>query len=118
MPLKTEIWLDAQLSPALAPFITEISAIFCVAVRDLGMRDSADIFIFNKAKQHNALVIIITKDSDFVDLIIRLNSPPKIILLTCGNTSNFYLKKIFSLHLKEALNMLEADENMIIEISD
>ncbi|MDF5718318.1 MAG: DUF5615 family PIN-like protein [Rhizonema sp. NSF051] len=30
---------------------------------------------------------MITKDSDFVDLVDRLGTPPQIIWLTCGDTS-------------------------------
>ena len=118
MPPKTEIWLDAQMSPSLTGFITKLSEINCIAVRDLDLRDSDDIEIFSKAKKHPSSIIIMTKDTDFVDLIIRLGSPPKIILLTCGNTSNAMLKEIFSFRLKEAIRLLSSAENDIVEISD
>ena len=118
MPRETEIWLDAQLSPSLSSFISSLSATPCTALRDLGLRNSNDIDIFNKAKSHSTFVIIITKDADFVDLLIRFGSPPKIIFLTCGNTSNAMMKEIFSLRLKEALGLLNNSENDIVEISD
>jgi predicted nuclease of predicted toxin-antitoxin system len=82
------------------------------------LRNADDIEIFTKAKQHESSIIIITKDADFVDLIIRLGSPPKVILLTCGNTSNAMLKEIFSFQLKEAITMLGSAENDIVEIAD
>jgi len=46
--------------------------------------------IFNEAKK--ADTIVITKYIDFSILQERLGSPPKIIWLTCGNTSNKRLK--------------------------
>ncbi len=118
MPPKLEIWLDAQMSPALTDFISRLSGVSCFAIRDLNLRDADDIQIFSKAKQHDFSVIIITKDADFVDLIIRLGSPPKIILLTCGNTSNALLREIFSYRLKDALTLLNSAENDIVEIAD
>ncbi|MBI4929568.1 MAG: DUF5615 family PIN-like protein [Bacteroidetes bacterium] len=118
MPPETEIWLDAQLSPALCSFISKQSGNHCFAVRELGLLNEDDVVIFNKAKKHSSSIIIITKDSDFVDLLIRFGSPPKIIFLTCGNTSNAMMKEILSFRLKEALNLLSSAENEIVEIAD
>jgi predicted nuclease of predicted toxin-antitoxin system len=39
---------------------------------------------------------VMTKDSDFVDLVERLGSPPQVIWLTYGNTSNARLRHILS----------------------
>jgi predicted nuclease of predicted toxin-antitoxin system len=36
------VWLDAQLSPAIAPWISVQFSVAAVAVRDLGLRDSTD----------------------------------------------------------------------------
>lgn len=118
MQPDSELWLDAQLSPALVSFIAQLSGISCVAVRDLGLRDANDVDIFNQGKNHLSSVIIITKDADFLDLLIRYGSPPKIIFLTCGNTSNVVLKEIFSLRLIEALDLLKNADNDLVEISD
>lgn len=66
---------------------------------------SNDETIFLEAKQQNAIVI--TKDDDFVKLLKQLGSPPKIIWLTCGNSSKQRLKEIFEQHLLDALKLLE-----------
>lgn len=108
------IWLDAQLAPSLAKWITKQFDIPCKALRELNLLTAEDVQIFEKAKKENA--IIITKDSDFVDLITRLKAPPKIILLTCGNTSNKKLKEIFKNKLPVALTLLET--NPLVEISE
>ncbi len=108
------IWIDAQLSPSIAAWITENFEIEALALRDLGLRDSEDEEIFEAAKNENAVVM--TKDSDFVSLLDRLGSPPKIIWLTCGNTSNSNLKRILNSTLQDASNLLEEGE-IIVEIS-
>ena len=86
------IWVDAQLSPAIAVWITNTLGLEAIALRDLGLRDAEDPEIFEAAKAQKAIVM--TKDSDFVDLVERLGPPPQIIWLTCGNTSNLRLREI------------------------
>ena len=69
------IWVDAQMSPAIATWISSNYAVSAVAIRDLGLRDAED-----KA-------VVMTKDSDTVLLLDRLAPPPQAIWITCGNTS-------------------------------
>ena len=57
-----------------------------------------------------------TKDSDFVDLVCRLGTPPQIIWLTCGNVTNRYLRQILIVTLPDALERLRQGE-IIVEIS-
>lgn len=64
----------------------------------------------------SADVIVMTKDADFPQLLEQFGTPPKIIWLTCGNTSNKNLKVILSTTLKSALDLLEAGESLV-EIS-
>lgn len=108
------IWLDAQLSPALAPWIQATFGIEARALRDLGLRNSTDREIFRAAQLANAIVM--TKDSDFVTLHSQLGAPPQIIWLTCGNTSTRYLRELLSRALPAALVLLEAGEKLV-EIS-
>ncbi|MDB9541630.1 DUF5615 family PIN-like protein [Microcystis aeruginosa CS-1036] len=108
------IWVDAHLSPAIATWISTTLEIEAVALRDLGLRDAEDTEIFQVAKAQRA--ILMTKDSDFVDLVERLGSPPQIIWLTCGNTSNARLREILSETLPRALELLDAGETLV-EIS-
>lgn len=110
-----KLWLDAQLSPEMASWIEKHFAIETVPVRNVGLRDASDAQIFEAAKQ--AGVVLITKDSDFSQLIQHLGSPPKVIWLRCGNTSNERLRQIFDKTLRSAVELLEAGEDLI-EISD
>ena len=49
------IWIDAQISPAIAPWISDIFGFSAIAIRDLGLRDAKDLEIFNAARQANAV---------------------------------------------------------------
>jgi predicted nuclease of predicted toxin-antitoxin system len=108
------IWIDAQMSPAIAAWVSSNFAVSAVAVRDLGLRDAEDKEIFQAARRENAVVM--TKDSDFVLLLDRLGAPPQVIWVTCGNTSNARLKEILTNTLPKALELLKSGEKLV-EIS-
>ncbi|WP_390889280.1 DUF5615 family PIN-like protein [Leptodesmis sichuanensis] len=57
-----------------------------------------------------------TKDSDFIDLVCRLGSPPQILWLTCGNVTNRNLGQLLVATLPEAVKRLQQGE-IIVEIS-
>ena len=106
------LWIDAQLSPALAKWISENFAnIEATAVRELGLRDAEDRVIYFAARNANATVM--TKDSDFLELQKRLGAPPKIIWITCGNTSNARLREILVTSLQQAIEILESAETLV-----
>jgi predicted nuclease of predicted toxin-antitoxin system len=108
------VWPDAQLSPAIAPWISVQFSVAAVAVRDLGLRDSTDREIFLKARQ--AAAIVMTKDSDLVRLQQELGPPPQLIWLTFGNTSNTHLSQILTRSLGKSLEFIQAGESLV-EIS-
>lgn len=105
------IWVDAQLSPRTARWITENFPTQAVPFRELGLRDATDNDIFVAAR--DAAVVVLTKDSDFVRLLEQHGSPPKVTWLTCGNTSEPALQKILSQHLATALALLDGDEDLV-----
>jgi predicted nuclease of predicted toxin-antitoxin system len=71
------LWIDAQLSPALAPWRFSTFDISAFALRDLGLRDATDRQIFLAARRDGATVM--TKDADFVRLLEDLGPPPQVI---------------------------------------
>jgi predicted nuclease of predicted toxin-antitoxin system len=78
------LWLDAQLSPALANWITEqFTQIQAVPVRELGLRNADDREIFVQARSAGAVVM--TKDRDFLHLLFEQGPPPQVIRLRVGN---------------------------------
>ena len=105
------IWVDAQMSPAIAAWISSNFSVNAIAIRDLGLRDAEDKEIFEAARRENAIVM--TKDNDFVLLLDRLGAPPQVIWMTCGNTSNVRLKEILTSPLPKALELLTSGEELV-----
>lgn len=110
-----KIWIDAQLPPTLSNWLAVTFGLEATALRDLELRDAQDIKIFEAARAENA--VIMTKDSDFIDLVCRLGAPPQILWLTCGNVTNRNLRQLLTATLPDALERLNQGE-AIIEISN
>jgi predicted nuclease of predicted toxin-antitoxin system len=109
------IWVDAQLSPALAPWLTREFGVQAVSVRQLGLVGAKDRAIFNAAREAN--VVVMTKDADFPLLLQRFGPPPAVIWVRCGNTSNAYLKRLLREAFRTAMDMIDAGEPLV-EIVD
>jgi predicted nuclease of predicted toxin-antitoxin system len=109
------LWIDAQLSPALARWMSDTFGVTAHAVRDLGLRDAKDLPIFHAAREAGA--VIMSKDSDFLLLLERIGAPPQILWVTCGNTSNARLRDVLRKSFPEAKARLEQGEPLV-EISD
>lgn len=109
------LWLDAQLSPDLAAWLSSEFDVAAVAVRDLGLRDAEDLEIFEAARKIGAAIM--SKDRDFVDLVMQHGPPPKIIWITCGNTSNERMREVLQHSFPHALDLLRHGEPLV-EISD
>jgi predicted nuclease of predicted toxin-antitoxin system len=109
------VWVDAQLSPALAPWMAEEFGVDTYSVKYLGLRDSTDAEIFAAARA--AAVVVLTKDSDFVRLLHEHGPPPQILWITLGNTSNSRMKEVLRRTLPAALAHLRRGEPLV-EISE
>jgi len=105
------LWIDAQLSPQLAPWLTTTFSIPAQSVASLGLRDASDFEIFQAARQ--ATATIMSKDQDFVDLVTMHGAPPKIIWVTCGNTSNTYLCNLLKGAFPTLMTLLESGEPLV-----
>ncbi len=109
------IWVDAQLSPALAPWLNDQFGVDAFSARYLNLVTANDPQIFRAAREAN--VVVLTKDSDFVLLQERFGAPPSIMWVRCGNTSNAYLKGVLQRTFNDARRLLEAGE-VLVEITD
>ncbi|MEO7271671.1 MAG: DUF5615 family PIN-like protein [Vicinamibacterales bacterium] len=58
-----------------------------------------------------------TKDADFAALVNQFGSPPQIVLVTCGNTSNAHLRQVLGTAWPTVLLMLERGEPLV-EVGD
>ena len=109
-----KIWINAQLPPAIANWISENFNVEAVAIRELNLREATDLEIFTAAR--NVSAIVMTKDSDFVELVNTRGTPPQVIWLTCGNTTNARLREILAQALPSAIKLLKSGE-AVVEIS-
>jgi predicted nuclease of predicted toxin-antitoxin system len=106
-----KVWLDAQLPPQLCAWLSSEFGLDAVPVRSLGLRDSKDPAIFAAARA--AGVTIMSKDSDFADLVSKHGPPPQVIWLSCGNTTNRALQTFLGATLREGLSLLERGEPLV-----
>jgi len=110
-----KLWLDAQLSPSLSAWIASHFKVEVYSVRDLNLLKATDEDIFMAARTEKAIVV--SKDVDFVRLVEQRGSPPQLIWVTCGNSTNSNLRRIFSATLESALQILRAGDD-IVEIAE
>jgi predicted nuclease of predicted toxin-antitoxin system len=106
-------WVDAQLPPQLASWLAAEFRIEASSLRDLGLRDAADREIFEQARQPGT--VLISKDSDFVDLVSRFGAPPQLLWVTCGNVTNRRLQAVFGSAGQTAIELLKEGQ-AIVEI--
>jgi predicted nuclease of predicted toxin-antitoxin system len=60
-------------------------------------------------------VVLISKDSDFVDMVSRFGPPPQLLWVTCGNVTHRRLQTVFGSAGRAAINLL-AEGQAIVEI--
>jgi predicted nuclease of predicted toxin-antitoxin system len=112
---SSPIWVDAQLPPVLARWLRDLGENRSAHVADLGLLSAQDPEIFEKARQ--AAAVVVTKDSDFVQIQERRGPPPRLIWITCGNRSNRDLKDLIVRSWPRVKELLAAGEPLI-EIND
>jgi len=109
------IWVDAQLSPFIALHINNsFPGLKAVSLKSLGLNFANDQEIYDKAKAAN--VVVMSKDYDFVKLLRSNGPPPKLIWITCGNTSNAVMCNILNNTLETAISLLNGGE-ILVEIN-
>jgi predicted nuclease of predicted toxin-antitoxin system len=109
------IWVDAQPSPVIARWMTEHRSLDGCHVGNLNLLDASDSKIFEATRAVGATIM--TKDRDFLDLVQRHGSPPFIIWITCGNTSNAALIRTLRGAIWTACDLIKSGES-IVEIGD
>lgn len=77
-----KLLFDHNLSPRLVVMLSDVFMDSShVSLHGLGTADDATVWAFAQANGY----AIVTKDSDFPDLSVRLGFPPKIVWLRLGN---------------------------------
>jgi len=76
--------------------------------------EETDIKVWEFAKENN--YTIVTKDSDFNDLVILKGIPPKVIWLKVGNCRVVEIEKILKENEKAIKLFLDSENSAILEI--
>lgn len=110
------LWIDAHLSPSLAAWINRTyPAIQAKSLSSMNLQRADDRTIFEAARKANA--VIMSKDADFLKLVDQYGTPPQLLWITCGNTSNARMRAVLEKSLDKVAELLLSGEP-IIEISD
>ncbi len=119
MQPEFEIWLDNQLPPILAKWMTETFGWQVKSSFILQVKEASDWEIYRRAKSYPVMVILLSKDGDFPKIILQNGSPPKLIKLNIGNLPNRQLWDVLQPILHSAVKtLLNSEATTIIIESD
>jgi len=108
-----KLLLDENLSRRVVPFVLDDYP-ESTQIALLGMEKAYDQDIWEYAKQNG--FVIVTRDSDYLDLSALYGQPPKIIWLRSGNQSKAAVIRLL-LKSKDAIKQaLEHEDKACIEI--
>ena len=106
-----KFWLNANLAPKIAKWLCQEFKIDCVALVDLKEESLKDEEIFERAKGEKAVVI--TKDFDFVNLVVARGAPPQVLILSVGNCTNKDLIEILQKNFGSALKLIREGQAVV-----
>lgn len=109
-----KLLFDQNLSPKLAKYF-EASFNASQHLQDIGFDASEDHAVWEFAQKNG--FTIITKDSDFNNLVSYLGFPPKVIWLRRGNCSTKIIQKIIIENLDTIKAFINDTDNGILSIS-
>lgn len=102
--------VDAQLPPALARFL-EAQGHEAKAVRDVGLREAEDPKLWAFAE--TGAWIVVTKDEDFAERVLRSRTGPQVLWLRIGNSTNRLLFTWLLPLLPEAVQDLQSGHRLV-----
>lgn len=111
-----EIWLDAHLSPIIAKWMKDKTGWNIKSAFILNLYQLNDYQIYQKART-TGNIILVSKDSDLIDIILQNGSPPKLINIKVNNCDNRILWNLLEPKIDHAIRMLTDFSNDIIEIN-
>lgn len=109
MKLLFDHHLSRKLVGKLADLFPESSH---VVFHGLDRADDIDIWLF--AQQHE--YIIITKDSDYSDILTLRGAPPKVIWLHIGNSTNEVVERVIRQNYQRIEQFDKEIDSALLEI--
>ncbi len=108
------ILIDNNLSPKL---VRRLATVFegIQHVADFNMEASDDITVWRFAKANN--FSILTKDTDFINLVTMQGFPPKVIRMNTGNLPTIIIESILLRDEQFIKSFLNSTTHGILEIT-
>lgn len=113
-----EFWIDMNLPPSLAEWITTNYQFPAKSFFELGFAATDDAVIFNLARKSPHTIVITTKDIDFVNLVEAKGQPPKILYVNTGNISKNQFLLLFGKSFEAVITLFKEDQQTLIEITN
>lgn len=108
-----KLLFDQNLSPALTVHLTDIFP-DSAHVFPLGLSSDDDLIVRAFAAEHD--FVLVTKDSDYSDLLAILGFPPKIIWIRRGNCSTNMIERLLRENFERIAYGIQDVETGIITI--
>ncbi len=108
-----KLLFDNNISHRVLPRIANIFADSTHVMLEK-LDEASDLEVWEFAKANN--YTIVTKDSDFNDLVIFKGIPPKVIWLKIGNCKVVEIEKILKEYEQTIKVFLDEEESAILEI--
>jgi predicted nuclease of predicted toxin-antitoxin system len=116
LPNQFEFWVDINLPQSVMYWLKDYYSLNVKTFWQLGFAIKSDQEIFTIANDNAQIIIITTKDYDFIHLAEMSNSKTKILHINTGNIANKELKEIFEKHFLNAFELLTNTDQKIVEI--
>ena len=119
-PDKTilEFWIDVNLPSVMKTWIIEGFGVDAKSFLELGFETTDDVVIFNKASKKENIIIITTKDTDYIYLRNeKKTNSPKVLHINTGNISKADLKKLVYKCFENIIEIFTLTKHLIVELN-
>lgn len=116
-PDSLEFLIDFNLPPKMAAWLKDGFNVSAKSFQELGFDTTPDVEVYKIAAKKLNIIVITTKDVDFIDYQKITGGPPKVLYISVGNISNENLKKLIQHKFAEILQLFLQPDTSFIEIS-
>ncbi len=116
-PDDLEFWIDLNLPPAMALWLRDDFKVKARSFKDLGFEKKPDIEVYKLAATQTNIIVITTKDIDFINHANIAGYPPKILYVNVGNITNKELKAIVYKSFPQIVKMFLKPDKFLIELT-
>ena len=99
------IWVDEHLDPELPAWLGSRFKVIAKTLAEAGLGGAEDEVVYQAGKRFGDIVML-TKDSDLVELVERHGTPPQVIWLRCPNMRTPRLQAVLSKTFELALEKI------------